>query len=193
MAIAESELAAVVVEAVRSTLTEGTSVELDGLGVFRLSAGELEFYPERGPRVFIAYVAEESEHAVKLARALQCEGMHVWIDKFKLRPGQDWRKAIERAIERADFFIPCFSKTAVRKRGQFPYEIRFALRCADRMPLDDNFIAPVRLEECEVPRAIQSRIQYVDLFPEWERGVMRLVHALTKEHERRVARSKTSN
>ena len=188
MPTAETQLAAVVVEAVRSTLTEGSSVELDGLGVFRLHGGELEFYPESGPRVFIAYVAEETTQAVKLAQALQCAGFRVWIDRFKLLPGQDWRKAIERAIERADFFIPCFSQKAVRKRGQFPYEIRFALRCAERMPLDDNFIAPVRLEECAVPAAIQSRIQYVDLFPDWDHGVMRLVHSLEKEHQARCQR-----
>jgi hypothetical protein len=111
--------------------------------------------------------------------------MKPWLDTRKLLPGQDWPRCIERAIDRADFFVPCFSHRAVRKRGQFPFELRYALRCADRMPLDDSFIVPVRLDECEVPRRIASQIQYVDLFPDRAAGVRKLVRSIRREYARR--------
>jgi hypothetical protein len=46
---------------------------------------------------------------------------------------------------------------------------------------------PVRLEECRVPRRISDQVQYVDLFPDWEKGVRRLARAIRKAALRRPA------
>lgn len=169
-------------EIVKQCLKEGLPVELDGLGVFHFSQQHgLQFIAETEPRVFIAYVEEDAAAAMELADDLAAAGMKPWIDKRRLLPGQDWRRAIERAIDNADFFLPCFSRRATRKRGQFPYEIRHALRCAERMPLDDAFVVPVRLDACDLPETLVSRLEYVDLFPDWVEGTDRLVHSLRKE------------
>jgi hypothetical protein len=174
-----------VADVVKQALIQGGPVELDGLGSFVLIDGEVRFVPETAPRVFIAYVCEEASYAFRLADGLAAAGMKPWIDRRKLLPGQDWRRAIERAIENADFFVPCLSQRALRKRGQFPYELRFALRWADRLPLEQNFIAPVRLDECDVPRVIQSNIQFVDLFSDWTAGVKSLTESLWQEFDSR--------
>jgi hypothetical protein len=55
------------------------------------------------------------------------------------------------------------------------------------VPLDEIYIVPVRLDLCAVPRAIQHELQYIDLFPDWEEGVERLVTMLRREVERRRA------
>ena len=104
----------------------------------------------------------------------------MWMDVRKLLPGQNWPRAIESAIETSDYFVACFSSASVNKRGGFQAEVRYALDCARRMPLDDIFVAPVRLDECRVPRSIQRELQYVDLFPDWQRGVRRLSHMLRR-------------
>jgi hypothetical protein len=49
------------------------------------------------------------------------------------------------------------------------------LDCARQIPLDEIFIVPVRLNRCPMPRSIQRELQYVDLFPDWSRGMRRLV------------------
>ena len=171
---------------VKQALTTGTPVEVDGLGVFVLTNGALRFIADVAPRVFVAYVYEDRAYAMRLANALEGAGMKSWLDCRKLRPGQNWPGAIERAIETSDFFVPCVSKRALRKRGQFPYELRLAMRCAERMPLEQNFIAPVRIDSCDVPAAIQSKIQYVDLFPEWDAGAIRLIDSLWHEFAART-------
>jgi len=38
--------------------------------------------------------------------------------------------------------------------GGFQAEIRYALDCARRIPLDEIFVVPVRLDACRVPRSI---------------------------------------
>ena len=107
--------------------------------------------------------------------------MNPWLDRKKLLPGQNWRRCIERAVDTSDFFIACFSKTAASKRGQLSYEVRYALKCAERMPLDDIYFVPVRFEECRVPQRITSQIQYVDLFPDWDAGLLAMTESLIGE------------
>ena len=175
-----------IAEIIRTALAEGHVIEIDGLGVFHPRAGgKFEFIASLRPRVFIAYVQENLEQARRLYRAFEEAGLQPWLDKEKLFPGQNWPRSIQRAIEVADFFVPCFSKRAVTKRGAFHSELRYALDCATKMPLEDMFILPARLDDCEVPRPVASRIQYVDLFPDWDRGARRLIRTMVRESVRR--------
>ena len=162
-------------------LTSGHAVEIDGLGTFHPDGRRgFRFAPRRQARVFLAYVTEDAEEAGKLADGLEAEGFSVWMDARKLLAGQNWPRAIENAIETSDFFVACFSNRSVSKRGGFQAEVRYALDCARRVPLDEIFIAPVRFDECPVPRRIQRELQYVDLFPDWGGGVRKLAKMLRK-------------
>jgi len=162
-------------------LSAGRTVEIDGLGTFHPDAkAGFRFEPRRQPQVFLAYVTEDAAAAGRLYDALEGRGFSVWMDVRKLLAGQNWPRAIESAIDTSDFFVPCFSSRSVNKKGGFQAEVRYAMDCARRMPLDDIFIAPVRLDECRVPRSIQRELQYADLFPDWERGVRRLAQTLRR-------------
>jgi hypothetical protein len=164
---------------VRRCLDEGSTVEIDGLGTFRLGrGGEYEFVAQGQPRIFLAYADEDYPQVRKLYAALEGQGLNPWLDKERLLPGQNWPRAIERAIERSDFFVACFSRRSTSRRGYFHFELRYALDCAARLPLEQAFLIPVRLEECEVPPLIHRSIQYVDLFPDWVKGVARIVAAV---------------
>jgi TIR domain len=162
-------------------LAGGLAVEIDGLGTFHPDAHHgFRFEPRRQRHVFLAYVTEDAVEAGRLCDALEATGFSVWMDVRKLLPGQNWPRAIEHAIETSDFFVACFSAASVGKRGGFQTEVRYALDCARRMPLDEIFVAPVRLDECRLPRAIQRELQYVDLFPDWQRGLRKLVEMLRR-------------
>jgi hypothetical protein len=171
-------------------LTEGKTVEIDGLGVFHPDAIEgFRFEPRALPQVFIAYVKEDEALAGRLYRELEAAGFSPWMDVRKLLAGQNWPRAIETAIDASDFFVACFSGNSVRKKGGFQAEIRYALDCARQVPLDEIFIVPVRLNECAVPRTIRHELQYIDLFPDWDAGIERLVAMMRREVERRRADS----
>jgi hypothetical protein len=49
------------------------------------------------------------------------------------------------------------------------------------MPLEETFLLPVRFEACNVPQVIAKQVQYVDLFPDFDRGFRQLVRALRKK------------
>jgi len=169
---------------VRQALLEGGRVELEGLGKFLSSDNhQVRFFAETKPRVFIAYVDEDLENVLRLYRALAAKGFLPWLDKKKLLPGQNWPRAIETAIQLSDYFIGCFSRRAVCKRGVFHSELRFALESAARVPLDEIFVIPVRLEECTVPARISSQIQYVDFFPDFDHGIKRVVTVISEQEQ----------
>jgi hypothetical protein len=164
------------------SLQRSPAVEIDGLGVFtRGPNGRIGFRDGNLPRVFIAYAAEDAKLADMLFACLESRGCAPWLDRRKLLPGQDWPRRIQDAIESTDFFIACFSKTSVNKRGGFQAEVRQALDCARRIPLDDVFLIPIRLDDCRVPARIQRETQYVDLFPNWEAGIARILSIIGKQ------------
>ena len=179
---ATEQLAQIVIRGVAA----GKVVEIDGLGVFYPDpARGFRFEPSGLPQVFIAYVREDLKAVERLSEALETAGFSPWTDARKLVPGQNWPRAIESAIETSDFFVACFSENSVNKTGGFQSEVRFALDCARRVPLDEIFVVPLRLDACSVPRSIQREFQYIDLFPDWARGIRRLVAMMRREVVRR--------
>ena len=167
-------------------IATGKTVEIDGLGVFYPDARRgFRFEPRALPQVFIAYCKEDALLANRLFEDLNRAGFSPWMDVRKLLAGQNWPRAIEAAIENSDFFVACFSGRSVRKKGGFQSEIRYALDCARQIPLDEIYLIPVRLDDCAVPRTIQHELQYVDLFPDWDGGMERVLTMLRLEVERR--------
>ena len=169
-------------------LSEGAPIEIDGLGSFQLENREVVFQPNDRIRVFLAYAQEDRPLVKKLYDALHQAGFEPWMDVMKLMPGQNWPQAIQRAIEVSDFILLNFSRRSVSKRGHFQCELRMALDTAQRMPLEDIFLVPVRLTDCEVPVEVARTTQYIDLFPDFETGVNALTRMMTSQALKRRKR-----
>ena len=181
-------------ELIEHCLREGSAIEIDGMGRFDLDLqNRVMFTPNDRPRIFLAYAEEDRAHVKKLYHALRSAGFEPWLDREKLLPGQNWPRAIERAIELSDFFLGCFSRRSTVKRGHFQCELRYALDLATHMPLEDIFLVPARLDDCEVPRHIARSTQYVDLFPDWDAGIDRLVKMMRRQTIERNKRLKLAS
>jgi hypothetical protein len=178
----EARIAAVI----RQALAEGRKVHIDSLGSFRKhGSGGYEFVPDRRPMVFLAYVEEDRPAVDRLFEAFARRGLNPWMDVHKLLPGQNWPRAIERAIARADFFVACLSSRGVVKRGVFQSELRYALDCARQTPFDQVYFIPARLDACQAPARIRAHHQYIDLFPDFEGAAERLAGFILEEAARR--------
>ena len=174
---------------VRRALERGARVEIDGLGTFLPGKTGFRFVAQNKPRVFIAYVEEDLAPAKRLYAMFEKRGFRPWLDKKKLMPGQNWPRAIEDAIKTSDFFVACFSRRSTTKRGTFHSELRYALSCAATVPLDEIFFIPVRFEQCVVPPRVSRKIQYVDLFPDWESGLAKVVAIIARQDGNRRHKS----
>jgi hypothetical protein len=166
---------------IEDCLREGKTIDIDGIGTLELDArGELIFKRNGRARVFLAYAEEDRQQVKRLYDSLQIAGFEPWMDKENLLPGQNWPRAIERAIETSDYFIGCFSSRSGTKRGHFQSELSYALDIATRVPPEQAYFVPIRLDECALPRQIARHVHYVDLYPDWDEGFEILARALRK-------------
>src|SRR3954467_13171931 len=179
-----------VTDLIARCLREGSTNEIDGLGKFELQNDDVVFKPSNRIRVFLAYAQEDRRTVQTLYEELQNAGLEPWMDTAKLLPGQNWPRAIQRAIEVSDFVLINFSHRSVEKPGHFQAELRYALDLANRVPLEDIFLVPVRLSDCEIPREISERTQYVDLFPDHQAGIQILTRMMTSQALKRSRRNR---
>lgn len=131
--------------------------------------------------VFISYAKEDEEIATKLYGDLQRLDADPWIDQEDLLPGQDWERAIQKAIKGSSFFLALLSQNSVGKRGYVQKELRTALDYLEQFPPDDIFVIPVRLDESEPQHERLARLHWVDLFPSYNEGLAKICRSMELE------------
>jgi TIR domain-containing protein len=132
--------------------------------------------------VFICYAREDRECAESIFHALKAAGCNPWIDVKNLMPGARWKPALRQAIRESNCVIAVLSSQSVTKRGFVQQEIREALQELRNIPENYIFVIPVRLDPCN-PRSEELReLHWLDLFPDFDEGLKRLVQVILK-HE----------
>ncbi len=126
-------------------------------------------------KIFLCHSSGDKPQVEKLYAYFLQQGADPWLDSEKLLPGQDWNLEINNALDDSDVILLCLSKKSVDKEGYVQKEVRIALDRALEMPEGRIFLIPARLEECELPRRLQS-YQWVDLFA--ANGMDKLTKAL---------------
>jgi len=135
--------------------------------------------PDRKLRVFLCHSSQDKPIIRELYQRLLAEGwIDPWLDTKKLLPGQDWRMAIEEAVETADNIIICLSGNSVTKEGYVQKEMRYAQEISLEKPEGTIFLIPLRLEDCEAPRGLRF-FQWTNYFDEYkEQGYKDLLESL---------------
>lgn len=132
----------------------------------------------RTVKIFISYAREDYVEAKRLFDKLRAAGLEPWIDKECLLPGQRWEVGVEQAIRSSDYFIALLSSHSVIKHGYVQKEIRRALEILEQMPESDIFLIPARLTACQPSHSALEKLNWVDMFPDWERGFEKIVKVL---------------
>ncbi len=142
---------------------------------------------QRSGHVFVSYVKEDFDQIKKICDFLEKHDINVWLDKNKIKPGEDWQIAISKAIDAGIFFIACFSTSYYQKSKVARYvneEINLAIDKLRKMPDDQIWFIPVKLDECEIPyfeirrnKTLESK-QFVQLAKNWENGMRAVVDVI---------------
>jgi hypothetical protein len=141
--------------------------------------------------VFISYAREDSEASQRLYNDLKNAGLIPWRDKDVIKPGQNWKIAIRKGIKSSRYFIPLFSSESVEKIGYVQKEFKYAIDNYNQFPESEIYIIPARLDNCDIPYEKLEDIEYVDLFPDWNQGVKRIIDSLSivfEENKNEIAR-----
>ncbi|WP_020589913.1 toll/interleukin-1 receptor domain-containing protein [Desulfobacter curvatus] len=113
--------------------------------------------PMKPGAVFISYIREDMESAVKIRSQMETAGIDTWMDSSALQSGDRWEAVIEERIRKASFFVPLISGSLNPdnwggKRERFFLREWELARHSDsmRMP-EDRYIRPLCLDDttCE--------------------------------------------
>ena len=107
------------------------------------------------PLAFLSYAKEDAEAVRELSARLLQDGIMSWFDETSLLPGDDWRVAIQKGMDTADYVLIFLSTRSVSKIGFFQSEVRYALELAQLRPIGTRFLIPVLLDDCDPPDAFK--------------------------------------
>jgi len=129
-------------------------------------------------RLFISYAHQDLGTAKRIYRDLSNVGHKPWLDKYDLKPGEDWKAGIAREISRCHFFLALLTRHSLTKRGYVQMELRTALETLQLYPSPKRYLIPIRLEECYPADDRLAALHWVDLFPSYDEGYVKLVRYL---------------
>lgn len=111
-----------------------------------------------GPLIFISYASQNADAARAIAEQLLALGAgDVWLDKKKLRGGDDWSSKLDEAIHSCDYFLPLLSSEAdERREGVFWEEWVTALEQSKRVA--DTYLLPTLIDPTPESRNNYQRI-----------------------------------
>lgn len=130
--------------------------------------------------IFLSYAKEDFKVAKKLYQSLTNSGFRVWFDDVSLLPGQNWKHEIQQAINKSKAFIALLSKNSISKRGYVQKELRLGFEALDLIPHSDIYLIPVRSEECTPEHPTLKDIHWVDIFPNYDSGIEKIISAIKK-------------
>jgi hypothetical protein len=113
----------------------------------RTAAGPGAHPPARG-HTFLCYARHDADFVLDLAARLEERGRAVWVDQWRLAPGQNWDAEIDAALKACDTLLIVLSPEAVAS-SEVRGELRSALNLGKR-------VVPVLYRPCEIPRQLQN-------------------------------------
>lgn len=127
------------------------------------------------PSVFFSYARPDAAMVDRIAADLKGEGINVWLDRDKIRPGDAWAEQIENAIRTADFLLVFISRASLKSNWVLT-EYKVAFRSA--RDTGTNRVIPVLLEAVqELPLSL-AEVQYADFTKSYYAGIRSLLAVL---------------
>lgn len=118
---------------------------------------------------FISYVSENRPIAIQISSILRKNGIDAWLDRDRLKPGQNWLDEIRKAVSSGSYFIPILSKEwNNREYSVANEELLIAVEELRQRTYSQSWIIPIKANNCEIPEIpigaarTLSAIHYVD-------------------------------
>ena len=134
---------------------------------------------ENNFNIFISYSSDLRDQAVDLFDHLKHRGFDVWIDKRNVLLGENWRNAIQEALETTTVFVFCIGKSSSTSGGQYE-EIEYAIRKSENK---DKFIIPLLMEDTVFPDSLKD-YNGILFYRDNKKGYEQLVDGLRQIEEK---------
>lgn len=128
--------------------------------------------------VFVCYAREDLDRARALYHKLREVGVTPWMAYEDILPGQNWEHEITQALTQSRYVLALLSDNSVSRRGFIQKELTHALDILDNLPPSSIFLIPARLDKCDPLDGRLQRLHWVDLFPDYNEGIQRIIQVL---------------
>jgi CRP-like cAMP-binding protein len=126
---------------------------------------ELKASIETPADIFISYARSDAIIVQSIFEALLGKSHRPWMDIHSIKGGENWLRAIYRAINECQIFLAVLSNNSISRRGAIQKELKKALDKWEGMLPDDIYIIPIRIDDCPIPDLLKH-IQVLN----WEGG-----------------------
>ncbi len=127
--------------------------------------------------IFLSYSWADEKEVLAISERMKQAGLDVWIDRERLRGGEDWEERIRREMLKCRRVV-VFVSHAMNDGGFFLTELGLARAIANDRFRRRNFVIPVRLEKVSIP-PIMGKWNAIDLFePDGERKLFEVLGAV---------------
>lgn len=121
-------------------------------------------------RVFLSYAREDVAFVTRLANSLLKQGIDVWVDVYRLQPGQSWARQIGEALDTCQSMLLVLSPASVSSTN---VEDEWNYYLDQKKPT-----LAVLLEPCKLPYRL-SKLHYIDFHQsDYDQAVARVVATL---------------
>lgn len=110
------------------------------------------------PFVFLSYAREDKHYVDEVYKRLKNVGLTPWMDKPPdpfghegIPFGVDWEAYVGRKLREASRVLAFLSSRSVEKTGFVQREYRLALSLLAERPTGQQWLIPVRLDDCQPP------------------------------------------
>lgn len=102
--------------------------------------------------IFLSYASPDRERVFEYHDYLAGQGLPIWMDKRRIKGGQDWDFECMRALQKAAIVVVFLSHNYVASKGYAQRESKVALDQAQARRAGDIYIIPVLLDaDLEIP------------------------------------------
>ncbi len=126
--------------------------------------------------IFVSYSHKNKEFVDRLCRNLISEKIHLWMDRWELKPGDSLMDSIQMALEHAGAILVVLSKSYIESNW-CKKEMNAGL--IRELEKKGNVIIPIIIEDCDVPIFLREKM-YADFRKDFDDAYRILAEALAK-------------
>lgn len=139
-------------------------------------------YRDTKAKVFLCCINKDQDDVYRLLyKALESESYKPLMIHLDTLPGENLHSAIDRMIEDAEFFLPCFSVHTLKKKSdKFYYALSLAMEKQREYPGHRIYIIPTLIGRCKLtdyqlkqirPLELSKKDFFFDLVRALEKGI----------------------
>lgn len=136
----------------------------------------LEYNKQKNKKVFLSHSSADKSIVISVALDLQKMGINTWLDAFDILPGESIITKINDGIEECRFALLFLSKNSVKSNWVTK---EWETMLWDEISSDKIKIIPIKLEECEIPKILQSK-KYIDFSKNYSNGLFEVIQTIRK-------------